>query len=97
MKEDTFIEVESNDEYSIYTNEDKSKYTCVYFEIIGEKYDEFKNKLQNIKEEKALYIFTLWEWIDESDLAWINNYTVEAIPQKIYELYKKVVKISKNS
>lgn len=97
MKEDTFIEVETNDEYSIYTNKDKSKYTCVYFDIIWEKYEEFKNKLRNIKEEKALYIFTLWEWIDESDLKWINNYKVEAIPQKIYELYKKVVKISKNS
>ena len=97
MKEDTFIEVETNDEYSIYTNKDKSRYTCVYFDIIWEKYEEFKNKLRNIKEEKALYIFTLWEWIDESDLKWINNYKVEAIPQKIYELYKKVVKISKNS
>ena len=95
MKEDTFIEVESNNEYSIYTNNDKSKYTCVYFDIIGEKYDEFKEKLKNIKEEKALYIFTLWEWIDESDLRGINNYKVEAIPQRIYELYKKVVKISK--
>ena len=97
MKEDTFVEVEINDEYSIYTNENKSKYTCVYFDIIWEKYEEFKDKLRNIKEEKALYIFTLWEWIDESDLKWINNYKVEAIPQKIYELYKKVVKISKNS
>jgi adenine-specific DNA-methyltransferase len=34
MKEDTFIEFETNDEYSIYTNKDKSKYTCVYFDII---------------------------------------------------------------
>ena len=26
--------LESNNEYSIYTNNDKSKYTCVYFDII---------------------------------------------------------------
>ncbi len=95
VKEDTFEEVETNDEYSIYTNKDKTKYTCVYFDLMGEKYEEFKNKLRAISEKKSLYIFTLGNGINESELAGINNYSVEAVPQRIYELYKKVVKMSK--
>ena len=95
VKEDTFEEVETNDEYSIYTNKDKTKYTCVYFDLVGEKYQEFKDKLKKIPEKKSLYIFTLGNGINESELTGINNYTVEAVPQRIYELYKKVVKMSK--
>lgn len=95
MKEDTFIQVESNNEYSIYTNENKSKYTCVYFDIIWEKYEEFKEKIKKIPENKSLYIFTLWNSIDEEELDWINNYSLEPIPQRIYEQYKKIVKMEK--
>lgn len=95
VKGDTFIKVESNKEYAIFTNENKTKYTCVYFDIFGEKHDDFVEKVKGIKEEKLLYIFTLGDYIDTSTLKDINNYTIEPIPYKIVELYKKIVKMSK--
>lgn len=95
IKGSTFNKIISNNEYAIFTNHDKTKYTCVYFDIFGLKYDDFINKVKDIKEEKLLYIFTLGDYVDTENLKEINNYTIEPIPYKIIELYKKVVKMSK--
>ena len=95
IKGSTFNKIISNNEYAIFTNHDKTKYTCVYFDIFGLKYDDFINKVKDIKEEKLLYTFTLGDYVDTENLKEINNYTIEPIPYKIIELYKKVVKMSK--
>lgn len=95
IKGTTFDKVVSNNEYAIYTNHDKTKYTCVYFDIFGLKYNEFIDKIKNINEEKLLYVFTLGDYVSTENLKDINNYTIEPIPYKIIELYKKVVKMSK--
>jgi len=95
VKGETFVKEESNNEFAIYTNEDRTKYTCVYFDIFGLKFDEFLTKIKNISEKKYLYIFTLGDYIDTSVLQDVKDYTVEPIPYKIVELYKKVVKMSK--
>lgn len=95
VKGDTFNKVESNNEYAIFTNNNNTKYSCVYFDIFGLKYDEFINKIKDIKEEKLLYIFTLGDYVNTDNLTGIDNYTIEPIPYKIVELYKKVVKMSK--
>ena len=95
IKGGTFNKVISNNEYAIFTNHNKTKYTCVYFDIFGLKYDDFINKIKDIIEEKLLYIFTLGDYVDTSNLKDVNNYTIEPIPYKIVELYKKIVKMSK--
>ena len=65
------------------------------FDIFVLKYDEFINKIKNIKENKLLYILTLGDYINMDNFKNIDNYTMEAIPYKIVELYKKIVKMSK--
>ncbi len=95
VKGNTFDKVVSNNEYAIFTNHNKTKYTCVYFDIFGLKYNDFINTIKDIKEEKLLYIFTLGNYVDTSNLKDVSNYTIESIPYKIVELYKKVVKMSK--
>lgn len=95
VKGNTFNKIKSNKEYAIYSNRNNSKFTCVYFDIFGSKYDEFLEKVKEIKEEKLLYIFTLGDYIDKDSLEGIENYSVEPIPYKIVELYKKIVKLSK--
>ena len=54
----------------------------------------FIEKVKQIKEKKKLYIFTLGNEIEEQELKEIKNYKIEAIPQKIYDKYKKTSKIS---
>ena len=95
VKGDTFIPYKGTEEYVIYTNDDKSMYSCVYFDVLGQKYNEFLKEVKKIKEPKLLYIFNLGDYIDLSDLKEIDNYSVESIPYKIIELYKKIVKMSK--
>lgn len=97
VKEDTYEIIEKNDQYAIYTNKEKNKSTCVYFDTIGNKYEEFIERIKEIDEKKVLYIFTLGNKIEEPRLAEIKNYTIEAIPQRIYELYKKLAKMSKEN
>ncbi|MBE6503889.1 MAG: site-specific DNA-methyltransferase [Methanobrevibacter sp.] len=97
VKEETFIKEISNNEFAIYRNDDSSKFTCVYFDIFGLKFEEFINTIKDIDKMKYLYIFTLGDYIDKSILENINNYSVEPIPYRIVELYKKVVKMSKEA
>ena len=94
IKENTHEQIEKNDQYAIYTNKQKNKYTCIYFDTIQTQYKEFIEKVKQIKEKKKLYIFTLGNEIEEQELKEIKNYKIEAIPQKIYDKYKKTSKIS---
>lgn len=93
VKENTHMEYIKDDEYIIYTNKEKNNYACVYFDMFGENYDKFIKTIENIKEHKSLYIFTLGNYINVDDLIDVNNYDIEPIPYKILELYKKIVEI----
>ena len=95
VKGNTYNKIESNKEYAIFTNNDNTKYSCVYFDIFGLKYDEFIEKIESINGEKLLYIFTLGDYVNTENLKNVDNYTIEPIPYKIVELYKKIVKMSK--
>ena len=69
VKDDTFEKKYSTSEYVIFTNKDNSKYSCVYFDIFGEKYEEFLQKIKTLDGLKMLYIFTLGDYIDNSDFS----------------------------
>ncbi len=97
VKSDTYELVEKNEEYAIYSNADKTEYSCVYFDIFGESYDAFINKVRRINEHKNLYIFSLSEYVNEDSFTGITNYSIEPIPYKILDLYKNVVKMSKEN
>ena len=97
VKSDTYDLVEKNKEFVIYSNGDNTEYSCVYFDIFGESYDKFINRVKNIKEHKNLYMFSLSEYVNNEDFKGIINYSIEPIPYKILDLYKNVVKMSKEN
>ncbi len=90
IKESTHILVEKNEEYVIYTDLNKTKYTCVYFDIFGVNYEKFISKIEKIDEYKSLYIFTLNDYVCLDELMNVNNYDIEPIPYKILELFKRI-------
>lgn len=94
IKEDTYNLVEKNDDYYIYTNNDKSKFTCIHFDFLGD-YDGFINKIQNFSENKKIYMFSFSNEIENGIFKNLSNYTIEPIPFKLLELYKRFIKISK--
>lgn len=95
IKESTFYEYKITSEYMIYRNQNSTKYTCVYYDLFGNCYDEFISELESIEEEKLLYIFSLGDYMYDDSLGNIKKYKLEAIPYKIIELYRRLVKISK--
>lgn len=97
VKESTFDLVEKTDSYVIYKDKNDINYTCIYFAIHHNHYNEFIEKIKLIENKKALYIFSLDNRVEEYELDGITNYKVEAIPQKIYDLYRKLVKLSKEN
>ncbi len=97
VKSDTYELVEKNAEYAIYSNADKTNYSCIYFDIFGKAYNQFIDKIKNIKEHKNLYIFSLSEYVNEDTFKGIKNYNIEPIPYKILDLYKNVAKMSKEN
>ena len=97
VKESTFDLLEKTDSYVIYKDKNNINYTCIYFDIHQNHYNEFIEKIKLIENKKALYIFSLDNRVEEYELDGITNYKVEAIPQKIYDLYRKLVKLSKEN
>ena len=95
IKDGNYIEYKYTDEYIIFRNNDSTKFTCVYYSLFGNKEEEFINELKNIKEEKTIYKFALGDYLDLSNFDGVINYKVEAIPYRIVELYKKIVKMSR--
>ena len=97
IKDNNFIEYKKTDEYKIYTNKNKTKYSCVYYSLFGEKEEEFIKELENLKGSKTIYKFTLGDSVDKNNFQNISNYKIEPIPYKIVELYKKIVKMSREN
>jgi adenine-specific DNA-methyltransferase len=97
VKGSTFDLVEKTNSYVIYKDKYGLNYTCIYFDILNDNYNEFLKKIKDIKNDKALYIFSLNNRVDEYELDGITNYKIETIPQKIYDLYRKLVKLSKEN
>lgn len=95
LKEDCFEQISVTSEYMIFSNISKTKYTCIYFDIFGNLEQDFINKLENIDEDKVIYKFSLGDYVDETPFKNVKNYIIEAIPYKIVELYRKLVKLSK--
>ncbi|MEG1820831.1 MAG: site-specific DNA-methyltransferase [Malacoplasma sp.] len=95
VKESTYNLYKESEEFKIYSNNDNTKFTCVYYDIFGTLYNEFIDEIKNIKEDKALYIFSLNDTADIDKLRGIKNYTIEAIPHKILDIYRKIAKLSK--
>ena len=95
VKDNNFIEYKTTDEYKIFTNKDKISYSCVYYSLFGDKEEEFVKELENINGYKSIYKFSLGETVDTSIFEKVKDYSIEAIPYKIVELYKRIVKMSR--
>ncbi len=97
IKDSNFIEYKITDEYKIYTNESNTQYTCIYHGMFGNKEKEFINELKLIKELKTVYKFSLSDTVDRKLFEGVENYNIEAIPYRIIEMYKQLVKLSKEN
>ncbi|MBE7704082.1 MAG: site-specific DNA-methyltransferase [Cyanobacteria bacterium SIG28] len=92
LKENIYNLKEEQEDYKIFVSNKKDKYLCVYYNFLNESFEQFLKTLKEIKEEKIIYIFSLENSFNKEFLEEVDNYKLETIPQKILDVYKKIIK-----
>lgn len=70
-----------------------TSYLAVYYDFANESLDELKDIMNSLKGDKVLYCFTLDnQGIDKNNFRGWKNIRLEAIPQKILDVYKRIFK-----
>jgi adenine-specific DNA-methyltransferase len=92
VKENIYnIEIEQDD-FKIFSSNDKTRYLAVYYNTQDDSLDEFLDKLKSIKEEKIVYIFSETEELDQTIFRGIKKCKPKPIPQKILNIYHQLNK-----
>jgi DNA modification methylase len=87
IKENTFDEVLSNPDYSIFKG--KMKYTAILFNEL--KLDEFKREIIKLKLKVSVYVFTLEDDNLSEEFEDIGNFvTLCSIPEAILKVYRRI-------
>lgn len=94
IKENIFNLLKSSDDYKIYSSHDNTKYLCIYFNTIDDSFDEFIQELKSINGNKLVYMFSDDLNVDKELFTEIENCSIEAIPQKILDIYKQLIKMN---
>lgn len=92
LKENIYNLKEEKDDYKIFESNKKDKYLCVYYDFINDSFEEFIDTLKQIDGEKIIYMFSMDDNIDSELFEDIDNLKIETIPQKILDIYKKIIK-----
>ncbi|MFH1946779.1 MAG: site-specific DNA-methyltransferase [Candidatus Magasanikbacteria bacterium] len=92
VKENIFNFEKEREDYKIFSSNKKDKFLCIYYNFLEKSFEEFLSELKKIKEEKAVYIFSLKDEIDKKITSSVENARFEAIPHKILKVYEEWVK-----
>ncbi len=92
LKENIYNLKEEQEDYKIFESNKKDKYLCVYYNFINDSFEDFLSTLKKLEGQKIIYMFSMDDRIDNELFEEINNYKIETIPQKILDIYKKIIK-----
>lgn len=94
IKENIYNLVKETKEYKIFLSNDESKSLCVYFDTTNKGFSQFVDELKTIQTSKSLYVFSNSLQVDQKLFVGVKDFTIEAIPQKILDVYKRLVKLN---
>ena len=88
LKENTFVKIESNKWFEIYSDRKDNKYTAIYFR---ENLEEFDTLIEKIGDKLcSLYIYSSGK-IDKEIFEYLpSNISVKDIPQPILDIYAQI-------
>ncbi len=92
IREDTLHEVEHTDHWQIFTNQDKSRTTAIYFQEDKSKLSDLITKIEKLKTPTKLYLFS-WGKNESKHEYSTDLISVEDIPEPILEVYKEINRI----
>ena len=94
VKENLFnLEIEDKD-YKIFSSNKTDKSLCIYYNLIDDTFDDFLSEIKKLKGKKVIYMFSMENKVERSLFAGIENLTIEAIPQNILDVYKRLIKMN---
>ena len=97
VKETIFNLQSKTKSYKIFTCNAKVRFLCVYFSTSRSDFKEFLEALKSLDGEKKVYVFSDRGSVDGSLFRGIKNCHIEEIPQKILDVYKRLVKLNVSS
>lgn len=94
VKENIFNLYSQTKSYKLFTCNANTRYLCVYFNTSKSDFKEFLGALKSLDGEKRVYVFSDKESVDGLLFKGIKNCYIEEIPQKILDVYKRLVKLN---
>ena len=92
VKEGIYNLTEASEDYKIFESNKKDKYLCVYYNFISDSFLDFVDAIKQLEGKKIIYMFSTNDLIDRDLFAEIKDCIIETIPQKILDIYKKIIK-----
>jgi len=89
LKEGIFDLIDESENYKIFQQLDR--FLAVYYDFSELGLENLKIKMNKINGQKTLYCFTLDNrGLDKESFTDWKNITIEPIPQKILDVYRKI-------
>lgn len=92
LKENIYNLKEEQEDYKIFESNKKDKYLCVYYNFINDSFEDFLSTLKKLEGQKIIYMFSMDDSVNKELFEDIDNFEIETIPQKILDIYKKIIK-----
>lgn len=92
LKTGRFNQIINNPSFKIFSNNKNNQYTCIYFDCFDTDMKDFISEIGKLDGHKDVYVFSLTDAVDTSLFSGISGVKLEAIPYKILDLYKRIVK-----
>lgn len=94
VKENVFNLEKEEEDYAIFSSNKKDRFLCVYYNFLEKSFDEFLKEIKKLKGKKIVYMFSTGDKVDKSLFAGVDDVAIEAIPQKILDVYRKLAKMN---
>jgi adenine-specific DNA-methyltransferase len=92
VKEGIYDLLLEKEDYNFFISNDKTKVLAIYYNIEDDSLQEFLDELRKIKQQKFVYMFSDSDEVDKTIFREIKGCIINAIPQKILNVYKQLNK-----
>jgi adenine-specific DNA-methyltransferase len=93
VKENIFNHIVEGEDYNIFASHKNDRFLCVYYNYLERSFADFLKEMQKLKGKKCVYMFSPDGDVDPELFVGVPDVTIEAIPQKILEVYTRLVKM----
>ena len=94
VKENIFNLKKEGPDYKIFSSNKEDRFLCIYYNFKDDSFEKFLAEAKKLEGRKIIYMFSVDNVIDEKLFGEIKNFSIEAIPQQILDIYKQLIRLS---